>query len=262
MEWFEALILGLVQGLTEFLPISSSAHLEITKNLFGITGEENLYFSVLVHGGTVVSTLVVFRKEIFQLLTGIFKFRYNKETEYIFKIIVSTIPVFIVGMFFKNFIEGFFDGQSLKFVGSMLLITAILLTFTFFYQPKKQRTITYLDAFIIGISQAIAVLPGISRSGATISTGLLIGNDKNEIAQFSFLMVLIPILGENFLELIKGDVVTVSIPISSMIIGFFSAFISGIFACKIMINIVKKGKLIGFAIYCAIIGLISIFFLG
>lgn len=262
MEWFEALVLGLIQGLTEFIPVSSSAHLEITKNLFGFSGEENLYFSVLVHGGTVLSTLVVFRKEIIQLAAGAFKFKYNEETDYILKIAVSTIPVFIIGIFFKDYIESFFDGESLVFVGSMLLITALILTFTFFYKPKRQRKINFIDAFVIGISQAIAVLPGISRSGATISTGLILGNNKSEVAQFSFLMVLIPILGENFLSIISKTYDSASIPMSSLIIGFLASFLSGLFACKVMLNIVRKGKLIWFAIYCAIVGLISIFVLG
>ena len=260
MEWFEALILGLIQGLTEFLPVSSSAHLEIGKALFGIKGEENFYFSIMVHGATVLSTLVVFWKDILKLIKGFFKFKYNEETSYIFKIFVSMIPVFIVGLLFKEHIEKLFAGNSFVFIGSMLIVTAALLFFTYFFKNKKQRDINYLDAFIIGISQAIAVVPGISRSGATIATGLINGNKKEEIAKFSFLMVLIPILGENFLDIVGGTAVSSGTPTSSLIIGFLAAFVSGLIACKTMINIVKKGKLYWFAIYCLIIGVITIFF--
>jgi undecaprenyl-diphosphatase len=258
MAWFEALILGLIQGLTEFLPVSSSAHLEIGKYLFGIKGEENLYFSILVHGATVLSTIIVFHKEILKLLAGLFKFKYNEETQYIFKIAVSMIPVLIIGILLKDYIKTLFDGESLVFVGFMLLLTGCILAFTHFFKRENKKDISYLDAFIIGISQAIAVVPGISRSGATIATGLTLGNKKTEIAKFSFLMVLVPVLGENFLEIISGDLVSTSIPMSSLLIGFLASFFAGLIACKVMINIVKKGKLIWFAIYCFVIGLISI----
>ncbi len=260
MEWYEALILGLIQGLTEFLPVSSSGHIEIGKALFGVEGKDNLYFSVLVHGATVLSTIIVFRKDISELISGFFKFKYNDETSYLFKIAVSMIPVAIVGLFFKDFIEGFYSGGNIVFVGFMLLITASLLLMTMI-RRKKERQLSYVDAFIIGIAQAFAVLPGISRSGATISTGILLGNKKAELAKFSFLMVLIPILGENFLELFKGDFTTSGIPASSLIIAFFAAFISGLIACKVMINIVKRGKIYWFAIYCIIMGLIAILFI-
>ena len=262
MEWFEALILGLVQGLTEFLPVSSSAHLEIGKELFGIKGEENLYFSVMVHGATVLSTIIVFRKEILALLQGVFKFKYNEETSYIAKIIVSMIPVMVVGFFFKDAVEGLFAGGNLVFIGLMLIVTASLLAFTYFFRHKKQRDINYVDAFIIGVAQAIAVVPGISRSGATIATGLINGNKKSEVAKFSFLMVVVPILGENFLEIIGGDIAATGIPVSSLIVGFVAAFGSGLLACSVMINLVKKGKLIWFAVYCLIAGLVSIIFLS
>ena len=262
MEWFEALILGLIQGLTEFLPVSSSAHLEIGKALFGIEGEENLYFSILVHGATVLSTIIVFYKEILNLIKGIFKFKYNEETEYVFKIVVSMIPVIIVGFLFKDQIKALFSGGNLFFVGSMLLVTALLLSFTFFFKRKNTKDISYVDAFIIGLAQAFAVFPGISRSGATIATGLMLGNKKTEIAKFSFLMVLIPILGENLLDLIGGEFTTSGLSISTMTIGFIGAFASGLLACKLMLEIVKKGKLIWFAIYCLIMGLVSIFFLS
>lgn len=262
MEWFEALVLGLIQGLTEFLPVSSSAHLEIGKELFGIKGEENLYFSVMVHGATVLSTLIVFRKDIIKLISGLFKFKYNEETSYVVKIVISMIPVMIVGLFFKDQVEGLFGGGNLVFIGLMLIITALLLAFTYFFRKQKQRDINYVDAFVIGIAQALAVVPGISRSGATIATGLINGNKKSELAKFSFLMVLVPILGENFLELVGGDAIATGIPVSSLIIGFVAAFTSGLLACSVMINLVKKGKLIWFAVYCLLAGLVSILFLS
>ncbi len=258
MNWIEALILGLVQGLTEFLPVSSSGHLEIGKALFGIHSEQSLIFTIAVHGATVLSTIVVFRKDIANLFKGLFKIEWNQETQYASKIIVSMIPVAIVGLFFKDFVESFFQ-SNVAFVGFMLIITATLLTLTF-YAKSKNKEISFLDAFIIGIAQAVAVLPGISRSGSTIATGLLLGNKKNKIAEFSFLMVIIPILGEIFLDIIQGNFVSNSsigaIPIA---VGFLAAFISGLFACKWMVELVKKGKLIYFAIYCLIIGLLAIF---
>jgi len=258
MEWFEALILGLIQGLTEFLPVSSSGHLEIGKALFKISGEDNLYFTIVVHGATVLSTIVVFWNEIIKLGKGALQFKLNEETHYILKIGISMIPVLIVGLLFKDQIKSLFSGTNINFVGYMLLITACLLAFTYFFKSKK-RKIRYLDAFIIGIAQAFAVLPGISRSGATIATGLILGNDKEEIAKFSFLMVLIPILGENFLDLLSGSFANAGgLSISAMLIGFLSAFISGLIACKLMIKIVKRGKLIWFALYCGIVGIITI----
>jgi len=259
MNWFESLILGLLQGLTEFLPVSSSGHLEIGKFFFGIEAENNLSFTVVVHGATVLSTIVVFFTEIMNLLKGLFHFQWNKETQYVIKICISVIPVAFVGLFLKDFVEGFFDG-NMVFVGSMLCLTAILLALTYYFRKeRKQKEISYKDALIIGISQAFATLPGISRSGTTISTGLLLGNKKSEIAKFSFLMVLIPIIAGNFLDLFSGDMISEGSPGAGiLIIGFISAFISGFIACKWMINIVKRGKLIYFAIYCALIGLITI----
>lgn len=258
MEWFQALILGLVQGLTEFLPISSSGHLVLGKELLGVDASDPT-FEILVHAATVCSTLVVFRKEIAQLLCGLFKFKYNEETAYIFKIAVSMIPIFIIGIFFKDFVKELF-GEGIGLVGCMLLVTAALLLFSHFFKPKTEHPIRYKDAFIIGIAQAIAVLPGLSRSGSTIATGLLVGGKKSEVAKFSFLMVLVPILGEAFLELIDGQFnPSVSgISITSMIIGFVAAFISGWFACRVMIEIVKRSKLTYFAIYCIIIGSIAL----
>ena len=261
MTWIEALILGIVQGLTEFLPISSSGHLIIGKELLGVqvNPDAETTFEVLVHCATVLSTIFVFRNEIFKLLQGLFKFRLNDETHYITKICVSMIPVLIVGLFFKNQVKDLF-GEGILLVGCMLLVTATLLTLTHFVKFKQKKEISYLDAFIIGITQAIAVLPGLSRSGTTISTGLLLGNKKEDIARFSFLMVLIPILGETFLSVIGGEFSpqVSGIPVSAMVTGFMAAFISGLFACKVMIAIVKRSKLIYFAIYCAIVGIVAL----
>lgn len=259
MEWYEALILGLIQGLTEYLPVSSSGHLAIGSAIFGINGEENLTFAIAVHAATVLSTIVILWKEIEWLLKGFFKFQWNDETRYVVNIIVSIIPIGIVGVFFKDEVAAVF-GEGLLLVGCMLLVTAALLTFSYYFKPKQKEKISIKDAFIIGLSQACAVLPGLSRSGTTIATGLLLGNKKETIAQFSFLMVLIPILGEALLDLMKGGFSPAAsgIPTLSLLIGFLAAFVSGCFACKWMINIVKKGKLIYFAIYCAIAGAATI----
>ena len=262
MSALEAIILGLVQGLTEFLPVSSSGHLTIAKALFGVE-TNNLSFEVAVHAATVLSTLVAFRKEIFELLKGLFEFKMNSQTEYILKIAISMIPVFIVGVFFKDFVESLF-GEGLIVVGVMLLVTASLLMTSEILGKKRAdkegREIGYKEAFIMGIAQAIAVLPGISRSGATISTGLICGVKKSDVARFSFLMVLVPILGEAFLELVGGELQMAESGISalSLGLGFITAFLSGLFACNLMIDLVKKAKLWGFAIYCGCAGVLSI----
>jgi len=257
MNLLEAIILGLIQGLTEFLPVSSSGHLEIGKYLFDIDAESSFSFSVAVHGATVLSTLVVFWQEIISLVKGVFKFRMNYESHYVLKIIVSMVPVAIAGVFFEDKIEAFFDG-NIMFVGGMLLITASLLILSSVIKDRK-REINYIDAFVIGIAQAFAVLPGISRSGATIATGMLIGNNKDQLAKFSFLMVLIPIIGANLLELVRGDFsAESSIGSAAIIAGFLSAFITGYIACRWMINLVRRGKLYWFGIYCILIGLLSI----
>ena len=256
MNWFEALILGIIQGLTEFLPVSSSGHLEIGKALLGVQVSDDLLFTVVVHGATVLSTIVVFWNQIVKLFKGFIKFKMNEETDYVLKIFVSMIPVMIVGLFFKDYVESLFG--SLLLVGCMLIVTALLLTLAT-YLGSGKREITYRDAFIIGLAQCLAVLPGLSRSGTTIATGLLLGNKKDSIAQFSFLMVLIPILGENILSLFSGDITSSSIPFTSLLAGFLGAFFSGWAACKFMIGIVKKGKLVYFAIYCLIVGLTVIF---
>lgn len=262
MSWFQALILGLVQGLTEYLPVSSSGHLTIGANLFGLNGEENLAFSVAVHVATVFSTCVILWKEIVWLFQDFFKFKWNEGTKYIVNILISMIPVAIVGFFFKDQVEAIF-GSGLLVVGICLLITATLLAFSYFAKPRQKENISPLHAFIIGIAQAVAVLPGLSRSGSTISTGLLLGNKKEKLAQFSFLMVIPPILGEALLDVkdmleVGVETTMAGLPTTSLIIGFIAAFVSGCLACKWMINIVKKGKLIWFAVYCAIVGLLAI----
>lgn len=263
MSWWEALILGIIQGLTEFLPVSSSGHLEIGQALLGTAGEENLTFAIVVHTATVLSTLVILWHEVAKLFRGTFTtLKWNTEKDYVAKIFVSMIPVFIVGMFFKDQVEAFF-GNGLLLVGICLIITAILLWLSEFLTKRMNTTgheITYRDAIIIGCAQAVAVLPGLSRSGTTIATGLLCGVKKESVAQFSFLMVLIPILGEAFLDLLKligGEMIT-SIDRLPLVVGFVAAFLTGCFACRFMINIVRRQKLIYFAIYCLCVGIFAI----
>lgn len=263
MEWFQAVVLGLIQGLTEFLPVSSSGHLTIFKAIFGIDAD-NLSFEVAVHAATVLSTIVAFRKEIWNIIGGVFKFRYNPQTEYFLKICVSMIPVFIVGVFFKDFVEDIF-GSGLIIVGSMLILTAVLLILGETLSNRQARRaaaegrepgreVGWWDALIIGIAQAFAVMPGLSRSGTTISTGLMLGVRKSSMAQFSFLMVLIPILGEAFLQLIGGDFAASTSGISalSLTLGTLTAFISGYIACRWMIRIVQRARLRWFALYCLV----------
>ena len=261
MSWFEALILGLIQGLTEYLPVSSSGHLAIGQALFGMNdGADNLMFTVAVHVATVLSTIVILWSEIDWILKGLFKCELNAETKYVLNIIVSMIPVGIVGLFFKDQVEEIF-GSGLLVVGFCLLITASLLVFSYYAKPRQKEHISWKDALIIGIAQAIAVLPGVSRSGSTIATGLMLGNKKESLAQFSFLMVIPPILGEallDVLKILKGEDVMGGIEALPLAIGFLAAFLSGCVACKWMINIVKKGKLIYFGIYCAIVGVVTI----
>lgn len=260
MNLFEAIVLGLIQGLTEFLPVSSSGHLEIGKALFELDKGKNFYFTIAVHGATVLSTIVVFRKELADLIRGVFKFRMNEETGYVLRIFVSMIPLALVGFFLKEEVEGLYNGNMLL-IGLMLLVTSLLLTIGHFASGKG-RSISYRDAFIIGLAQAFAAIPGISRSGATIATGMMLGNRKDELARFSFLMVLIPILGANFLEIVSStDKMTESLSPAVLIAGTLTAFISGYAACKWMINIVRKSKMIWFAAYCLVVGLLTILFL-
>ena len=259
MDWLQALILGLVQGLTEFLPVSSSGHLAIGREILGVQASEDLVFEVTVHAATVLATIIVFRKQIGRLLAGLFKFKYNDETDYILKICVSMIPVSVVGVFFKDYVEALFS--SLYVVGGALLLTAALL---FFSDRKSQAPasslpaprsgISWWQALVIGLGQAVAVIPGLSRSGTTISTGLLSGVRREDVAQFSFLMVIVPILGEAFLDVVGGDMASSTIGFLPLAVGFVAAFLSGLFACKVMIALVKKAKLKWFALYCLLAG--------
>lgn len=269
MSDLQAFLLGLIQGLTEYLPVSSSGHLEIGKMLLSIDPEAGgLQFDIIVHIATVMATIVILMKEISWILKGMFKFEWNDETKYALNIIISMIPVGIVGLFFKDNIEALYANDHVRtmVVGVCLLITAALLTLTHFYKANEKENISPLHSFIIGIAQAVAVLPGLSRSGSTIATGLLLGNKKERLAQFSFLMVIPPILGEALLdakhfispsaEYLAEHGASASLSTSAMVIGFLAAFVSGCFACKWMISIVKRCKLIYFGIYCAIAGIL------
>lgn len=272
MEWWQAFVLGLVQGLTEFLPVSSSGHLLIFKELVGADAEGFLDFTVTVHFATVLATIVVFWNAIWKLLKGLFQFKYNDETDYVCKILVSCIPVALVGFLFKDQVEALFSSE-LWHVGVGLCITAALLIFSDnagkrFKVPVAKDTrngISYWQALVVGVAQAFAVTPGVSRSGSTIATGLICGVKRESMAQFSFLMVLIPIVGEQMLDVLKmatgassfGEGVG-SLP---LVLGFVAAFFSGLFACKVMIAIVKKAKLTWFALYCLLVAVL-IFILG
>ncbi|MBR0533364.1 MAG: undecaprenyl-diphosphate phosphatase [Bacteroidales bacterium] len=264
MSWFEALILGIVQGLTEFLPVSSSGHLAIGKALFGIETSD-LSFEVAVHAATVLATLVVFWKDILRLLQDLFKFRMNDGTKYILLILVSMIPVFIVGVFFKDYVEDIF-GSGLMVVGCCLVVTSALLFLSETLSARRAAKasagdgaqMSWKSALWMGLAQSVAVLPGLSRSGSTIATGLLCGVKREEVTRFSFLMVLIPILGEAFLDAVGGDFAASSVGGLQLAIGFVAAFISGLFACKVMIAIVKKARLRWFALYCVLVGLACI----
>ena len=266
MSDLQAFLLGLIQGLTEYLPVSSSGHLEIGKMLLGIDPEAGgLQFDIIVHIATVMATLVVLMKEVSWILKGMFKFEWNDETKYAINIIISMIPVGIVGLCFKDSIEALYANGHVRtmVVGVCLLITAALLTLTHFYKANEKENISPLHSFIIGIAQAVAVLPGVSRSGSTIATGIMLGNRKERLAQFSFLMVIPPILGEALLDmkdLLEAGTGTET-GIGVLAIGFLAAFLSGCAACKWMISIVRKGKLIWFGIYCAVAGILTLLFL-
>jgi undecaprenyl-diphosphatase len=258
MTWIEALILGLVQGLTEFLPVSSSGHLELGKVFLDIEAKESLTFSIIVHAATVLSIIVVFFKDLHQLAGGAFKLQWNESTIYFAKILVSMIPIGIVGAFFMSEVESVYNG-NIRFVGGMLLITASLLLLTY-VAKSRDKDVTFRDAFIIGLAQAAAVMPGISRSGATIATGLFLGVRKDLITRFSFLMVLLPIIGATIIDLLKAsDPGEVTVGFIPLITGFIAAFLSGLFACSIMLRIVRKGKLIYFAIYCILAASFAIY---
>jgi undecaprenyl-diphosphatase len=290
MDWLQALILGIIQGLTEFLPVSSSGHLIIGKKLLGLEITDNIAFEIVVHCATVLSTITILRKEIGALLMKLFKFQWNPETQYIAMILLSMIPVMIVGLFFKDMVENLF-GEGVALVGGMLLVTAVLLALTSFKSSKFKvqsskfhplnpppagkignsqfsilnsqfSSISWGKAFLIGLAQAVAVLPGLSRSGTTIATGLLAGVKKEDVAKFSFLMVLIPILGETLLSAMHGDFSTAvsGIPASSLIVGFLAAYLCGCFACKFMIELVKRTNLLWFALYCSIVGITALIY--
>ena len=267
MNWWQALVLGLVQGLTEFLPVSSSGHLVIFRELLGAEAPQDLMFETTVHVATALATILVFRKQIMELLQGLFKFKYNPQTEYILKLVVSMIPVAVVGFFFKDKVEDLFS--SLLVVGFALLVTAVLLylsdragdgSFASLRMTGKEavKEVTWGQALIMGVGQALAVIPGLSRSGTTISAGLLSGASRGKVAEFSFLMVLVPILGEAFLDIVGGDAAASSIGTLPLALGFIAAFVSGLLACKAMIALVKKAGLKWFALYCAVVGLIVI----
>jgi undecaprenyl-diphosphatase len=259
MEWLEALVLGVIQGLTEFLPVSSSGHLELTKYIFGSdkAPEASMLMTVVLHAATALSTIVVFRKDLAEIFKGLFQFKWNEEFIFSLKIVLSMIPAAIVGVLLESELEQFFD-QQIVFVGFMLIVTAILL----YFADKAKHTnkdVSYKNAIIIGIAQAIAILPGISRSGATISTSVLLGIDRTKSARFSFLMVVPLILGKMAKDLMSGEILSSSINIAPLSLGFVAAFITGLLACTWMIQLVKNSKLTYFAIYCIIIGLIAIF---
>ncbi|AUC78569.1 UDP-diphosphatase [Nonlabens sp. MB-3u-79] len=262
METFDAFVLGVIQGLTEFLPVSSSGHIELGKAVLGTdiaNKEENLLFTVVVHFATALSTIIVFRKDIVELFKGLLSFKWNEETQFTFKIVLSMIPAVIIGLLFEKELEKLFEGQILL-VGFMLIITGLLL----FLAGRAKRTekgVSWTDALIIGVSQAIAILPGISRSGATISTSVLLGNDRAKAARFSFLMVVPLIFGKiakDLLEIIKGDSVIESVSTTPLIVGFFAAFIVGLLACTWMISLVRKAKLHYFSYYCFAVGVVAI----
>ncbi|MDH7446036.1 undecaprenyl-diphosphate phosphatase [Aquimarina sp. 2201CG14-23] len=260
METIDAIVLGVIQGLTEFLPVSSSGHLELGKAILGDDSvpEESLLFTVVLHFATALSTIVVFRKDILQILKGLLQFKKNEETMFSLRIIVSMIPAVLIGLFFEEQLEQLFGG-NIAFVGFMLIITAILL----WLADKAKDTskiVTTPNAFVIGIAQAIAMLPGISRSGATISTSVLLGNDKTKAARFSFLMVIPLIFGKIGKDILSGDLNLATENSMPLFLGFIAAFISGLFACTWMISLVKKSKLSYFALYCIIVGIVAIIF--
>ncbi len=259
MNIFEAIILGIVQGITEFLPVSSSGHLQIVKALMGVELEENVAFDLALHAGTVCSTILVLWPEIARIFRGLFARTFNDQHAYVLKIALSMIPVAIVGFTLEDSLNAMLSSPMIMIiVGTMLLITAILLAFATYAKPRENESISYRDSFIIGVAQAIAVMPGISRSGATIATGLILGNKKESVAQFSFLMVLVPILGKSLLSVIGGDMAALeSVGAVPMAAGFFASFVVGALACRFMIDIIKRGKLIWFAYYCLVAALFS-----
>lgn len=259
MDTLQAIILGVVQGLTEFLPVSSSGHLQLAKEVLDVEIPNNLTFDVTLHAATVLSTIVVLWSEIRQLLRGLFSRRFNPEQAFVLKIIVSMIPIGIVGVLLRDSIDSMLSSPYIMvIVGAMLLLTAALLAFAYYAKPRMKENISYRDAFLIGVAQAVAAMPGLSRSGSTIATGLLLGNRRSSVATFSFLMVLAPILGEMVLQIAGGEFSGAGIDPKALAAGFAAAFVVGCLACKFMIEMVKRGKLIWFAVYCAAVGLVAI----
>lgn len=258
MDFIEAIVLGIIQGLTEFLPVSSSGHLELAKVILGDSSvpQESLTFTVVLHFATALSTLVIFRKEVIEIFKGLFQFKWNEQSQFSLKIIVSMIPAVVVGLLFEEQLEAFFGGRILL-VGAMLLVTAVLLLLAD-RAKSTDRKVSFANAILIGVSQAIAMLPGISRSGATISTSVLLGVDRTKAARFSFLMVVPLIIGKVAKDLMSGEINFSSSEIVPLTAGFIAAFVAGLLACTWMISLVKKSKLSYFAIYCAIVGVIAI----
>lgn len=260
MDIIDAIILGIIQGLTEFLPVSSSGHLEIAKAILGDDSlpKDSLLFTIILHFATALSTIVIFRKDIAVILKGIFKFQWNEELQFSMKIILSMLPATFIGLFYEEELEKLFGGNVL-FVGAMLLITAVLLLLADL-SKKTSKNVSFSNALVIGISQAIAMLPGISRSGATISTSVMLGNDKSKAARFSFLMVVPLILGKVAKDILGGEISIESSNFTPLMFGFIAAFVSGLFACTLMIKLVKRSKLKYFSIYCAVVGVVAIIF--
>ncbi|MEG1622616.1 MAG: undecaprenyl-diphosphate phosphatase [Alistipes sp.] len=257
MNTLQAILLGIVQGITEFLPVSSSGHLQIAKELLGVQLDNNIAFDITLHAATVCSTIVVMWRELLRLLKGLFSRHFTPEQSYVLKIVISMIPAGIIGILFSEQLETLFS--SLLVVGLMLLLTAALLALAYYYRPSRQRELTYRDALVIGLAQAAATMPGLSRSGTTIATGLLLGNRKDGVAQFSFLMVIPVILGKMLLDILSGNTAATEVAALPLFAGFMAAFIVGALACKFMIEMVKRGRLIYFAYYCVVVGLLSIF---
>ncbi|MBO7198083.1 MAG: undecaprenyl-diphosphate phosphatase [Tidjanibacter sp.] len=259
MSILESFILGLVQGLTEYLPVSSSGHLQIAKELLGVELTDNIAFDVILHFATVLSTIVVLWPAVKSLLGGFFSFRKGPEMTYALKIIVSMIPVGIVGLLLKDDINALLASDYVMVVvGAMLLLTALLLLFAHYAKPRNKQTVSWGDAMIIGASQAVATMPGLSRSGTTIATGLILGNRREVVAEFSFLMVILPIVGESMLDLLSGNLASVGVGVLPLVVGFATAFVSGCLACKFMLSIVNRGRLVWFALYCLVVGIVSI----
>ena len=258
MDYLDSLLLGVIQGLTEFLPVSSSGHLELGKALLGDDSmpKESMIFTVVLHFATALSTIVVFRKDILEIIRELLKFEWNTNTQFIFKIIISMIPAALIGVFFETELESLFS-KNIVLVGAMLIITGLLLLLADRAQ-NTSKDVRFKSAFTIGLAQAIAILPGISRSGATISTAVLLGIDKTKAARFSFLMVIPLIFGKIFKDIFSGELTYESVQFSSLSIGFLAAFVSGFLACTWMIKLVKNSKLKYFAYYCGIVGLIAI----